>query len=206
VIAGHFGIAMATRARWSRLPLLVIVIAAVVPDIIDFTTAALHICGSNGLYSHSLPAIAIESLVLGTVAALWWRSPRAGVTVASMIVLHLAADYITGQKVLWAHGPIVGLNLYSHPLADFALEAVVTFTGWRMLRTSPARDPWSSAPVLLGALLAGQAALDIASYAIGPLKPNGCPAPTPVQSSIRRESGRRSSGKAPDHRLFLSRG
>jgi hypothetical protein len=206
VIAGHFGIAMATRARWSRLPLLVIVIAAVVPDIIDFTTAALHICGSNGLYSHSLPAIAIESLVLGTVAALWWRSPRAGVTVASMIVLHLAADYITGQKVLWAHGPIVGLNLYSHPLADFALEAVVTFTGWRMLRTSPARDPWSSAPVLLGALLAGQAALDIASYAIGPLKPNGCPAPTPVQSSIRRESGRRSSGKAPDHRQSPSPG
>jgi hypothetical protein len=206
VIAGHFGVAMATRARWSRLPLLVIVIAAIVPDIIDFTTAALRICGSNGLYSHSLPAIAIESIVLGAVASLIWRSPRAGLTIAAMIVLHLAADYITGQKVLWAHGPIVGLNLYSHPLADFALETVVTFTGWRMLRTSPARDPWSSAPVLLVALLAGQAALDIASYAMGPLKPNGCPAPIRVQSSIRRESGTRSSGMAPDRPRSPSRG
>lgn len=206
MIAGHFGVAMATRARWSRVPLLAIVIAAIFPDIIDFTTAALRICGSNGLYSHSLPAIAIESIVLGAAASLIWRSPRAGLTIAAMIVLHLAADYITGQKVLWAHGPIVGLNLYSHPLADFALETVVTFTGWRMLRTSPARDPWSSAPVLLAALLAGQAALDIASYAIGPLKPNGCPAPTPVQSSIRRESGRRSSGTGPDRPQFPFRG
>ena len=206
MIAGHFGIAMATRARWSRLPLLVIVIASIVPDIIDFTTASFRVCGSNGLYSHSLPAIAIECVVLGVVASLVWQSPRAGVTVASMIVLHLAADFITGQKVLWAHGPIVGLNLYSHPLADFALETVVTFTGWRMLRTSPARDPWTSAPALLGALLAGQAALDIASYAMGPLKPNGCPAPIRVQSSIRRESGTRSSGTAPDHPPFPSRG
>ena len=206
MIAGHFGIAMATRARWSRLPLLVIVIASIVPDIIDFTTAAFRVCGTNGLYSHSLPAIAIESIVLGIVASLIWRSPRAGLTVASMIVLHLVADYITGQKVLWAHGPIVGLNLYSHPLADFALETVVTFTGWRMLRTSPARDPWTSAPVLLVALLAGQAALDIASYAMGPLKPNGCPAPTRVQSSIRRESGTRSSGRAPDRPPSPSRG
>jgi hypothetical protein len=206
VIAGHFGIAMATRARWSRLPLLVIVIASIVPDIIDFTTAAFRVCGTNGLYSHSLPAIAIESIVLGIVAAFVWRSPRAGVTVASMIVLHLVADYITGQKVLWAHGPIVGLNLYSHPLGDFALETVVTFAGWRMLRMSPARDPWTSAPVLLAALLAAQAALDIASYAMGPLKPNGCPVPTHVQSSIRRESGTRSSGTAPDHSLSPSRG
>jgi hypothetical protein len=206
VIAGHFGVAMATRARWSRLPLLVIVIAALVPDIIDFATGALPICGSNGLYSHSLPAIAIESVVLGAAAALWWRSPHAGLTVAAMIVLHLAADYITGQKVLWAHGPIVGLNLYSHPLADFALEAVVTFAGWRMLRTSPARDPWSSAPVLLAALLAGQAALDVASFAIGPLKPNGCPAATPVQTSNRREAGTRPSGRAPDRQESPSRG
>lgn len=206
MIAGHFGVAMATRARWSRLPLLAIVIAAIVPDIIDFTTAALRICGANGLYSHSLPAIATECVVLGAAAALWRRSPTAGLTVAAMIVLHLAADYITGQKVLWAHGPIVGLNLYSHPLADFALETVVTFTGWRMLRTSPARDPWSAAPVLLGALLAGQAALDVASYAVGPLKPNGCPAPTPVQSSNRRGSGTAPNGMARDHRPSPSPG
>jgi hypothetical protein len=190
VIAGHFGVAMATRARWSSLPLLALVVAAVAPDAIDFATAALHICGPNGLYSHSLPSIAIQAAVLGAAAAVWRRSLAAGGVIAAMVLLHLAADYITGQKVMWAGSPIVGLDLYSHPMADFALEAVVTFVGWRMLRRSPARDRWSSAPVVLALLLAAQATLDVASYAIGPIKPNGCPVSPPVQSAFREGSGR----------------
>jgi hypothetical protein len=185
VIAGHFGVAMAARARWSRLPLPVIATAAAFPDIIDFVTAAMHVCGQNGLYSHSLPAIAIEAIVLGAAATLWYRAPGAGAMVAAMIVLHLAADYITGQKVLWAGGPVVGLNLYGYPLGDFVLEAVVTFTGWRILRRSPARDRWSSAPVMLALLLAAQGALDVASYIVGPVKPNGCLLSPPVQRSLR---------------------
>ena len=190
MIAGHFGVAMATRARWSRTPLLVLVIAAIFPDIIDFITAALHICGPNGLYSHSLPSIAIQAMVLGGAVALWRRSPAAGAIVAAMVVLHLGADYITGLKVLWAGGPVVGLNLYSHPAADFILEAIVTFGGWRMLRASPARDRWSSAPILLAMLLAAQAALDIASWVVGPVKPNGCPTSPSAQSSPPRGPGR----------------
>ena len=190
MIAGHFGVAMATRARWSRIPLLVLVIAAIFPDIIDFTTAALRICGENGLYSHSLPSIAIQAVVLGGAAMLWRRSAGAGALVAAMVVLHLGADYITGLKVLWGGGPVVGLNLYSHPVADFLLEAVVTFGGWRMLRASPARDRWSSAPMVLAMLLMAQAALDIASYALGPIKPNGCPTSPPVPSSLPPAPGR----------------
>ena len=190
MIAGHFGVAMAARSRWSRLPLLAITIAAVFPDIIDFVTAALRICGPNGLYSHSLPAIAIQSVVLGAAAVLWRRSPAAGAMVVAMLVLHLAADYITGLKVLWAGGPVVGLNLYSHPVGDFILEAVVTFGGWRMLRASPARDRWSAAPMMLALLLAAQAALDIASYAVGPLKPNGCPTSPPARASLPPGPGR----------------
>ena len=190
MIAGHFGVAMATRARWSRLPLLVIVTAAIFPDIIDFVTAALHVCGPNGLYSHSLPSIAIQAAVLGAGAAIWRRSPAAGMVVVSMIILHLAADYVTGLKVLWAGGPVVGFNLYSHPVADFVLEAIVTVGGWRMLRASPARDRWSSAPVLLALLLAAQAALDIASYAVGPVKPNGCPTSPRGQASLPPGPGR----------------
>lgn len=181
---------MAARSRWTRLPLLVIAIAAIFPDIIDFATAALRICGPNGLYSHSLPSIAIQAAVIGTATARWRRSPGAGAVVVSMIVLHLAADYVTGLKVLWAGGPVVGLDLYSHPAGDFILEAVVTVVGWRMLRASPARDRWSSAPMLLALLLAAQAALDIASYAIGPVKPNGCPTSLPVQASLPPAPGR----------------
>lgn len=190
MIAGHLGVAMAARARWPRLPLLAIAAAALVPDLIDFATAGLRICVEKGLYSHSLPAIAIEVVVLGTAAALWRRSPAAGAMVAAMIVLHLLADFITGEKLLWAGGPVVGLNLYDYPLADFVLETVVTWAGWRMLRSSPARNTLAAAPMALVLLLAGQAALDVESYLIGPLKPNGCPVSPLVQSSLPPGSGR----------------
>jgi hypothetical protein len=190
VIAGHFGIAMAARSRSPRVPLLALVIASVFPDVIDFITAALRVCGPNGLYSHSLPSIAAQAVVLAGAAAIWKRSPNVGAVIAAMVLLHLGADYITGLKVLWAGGPVVGLNLYSHPVADFVLEAVVTFTGWRMLRASPMRDRWSSAPVVLAMLLAAQAALDVASWVVGPVKPNGCPASLSAPTSLPRESGR----------------
>ncbi len=189
VIAGHFGVAMAARSRTASVPLLALVIASVAPDVIDFVTAALRVCGPNGLYSHSLPSIAFQAVMLGGAAAVWRRSPGAGAVIAAMVLLHLAADYITGLKVLWAGGPVVGLNLYSHPVADFILEAAVTFTGWRMLRNSPMRDRWSSAPFVLAMLLSVQAALDVASYVVGPVKPNGCPASLPAPTSLRSEAG-----------------
>ena len=197
---------MATRARVASVPLLALVIAAIFPDVIDFGTAALHICGPNGLYSHSLPSIAIQMIVLGGAAAVWRRSPGAGGVIAAMVLLHLGADYITGIKVLWPGGPNVGLNLYSHPVADFIVEAIVTLAGWRMLRASPLRDRWSSAPVVLAMLLAAQAALDVASYLIGPLKPNGCPVSPSVPTSFRRESETLSSGSGPDRQPSPSRG
>ena len=173
-----------------RLPLLALVFASVFPDAIDFANAALHICGPNGLYSHSLLSIAIQMLVLGVAAGVWRRSARAGLIIAAMVLLHLAADYVTGMKVMWAGSPTVGLNMYAYPIADFILEAVLTFTAWRMLRRSPARDRWSSAPVVLALLLAAQATLDVASYLVGPVKPNGCPVSPPVRTSLRLGSGR----------------
>lgn len=190
MIAGHLGVAMAARARWPRLSLFAIAVAALVPDLVDFATAALHICGEKGLYSHSLPAIAIEVVVLGGAMALWRRSPAAGAMVAAMIVLHLAADFITGEKLLWAGGPIIGLNLYDYPIADFVLEAVVTYTGWRMLRSSPARDVLAAAPMALVLLLVAQAALDVQAYVVGRVKPNGCPASPHVRPSLLPGSGR----------------
>ena len=182
------GIAFAARARWPRVPLGALIVASLAPDVVDFMTAALRICGPHGRYSHSLPAIAIESVVLGGVAALWRRSSAAGWLVVAMVVLHLIADYITGVKILWAGGPVVGLDLYSRPLADFALEAVVTFIGWRMLRSSATPDRHASTPIVLALLFAVQAALDAASYVVGPVKPNGCEAVLPAVSA-RQKSG-----------------
>lgn len=194
MIAGHIGIALAARARWPRVPLLALIAGSAAPDLVDFVTAALHICGPQGLYSHSLPAIAIEVAVIGAGTALWRRSPGAVALMVAMVVLHLIADYITGLKVLWAGGPVVGLDLYSYPIADFVLEAVVTFTGWRMLRSSPFADRWAATPILLALLFAAQAALDAASYVEGPVKPDGCRAVRPVFPAVGARSNQFVSG------------
>jgi hypothetical protein len=165
---------MAVRARWPRVPLAALAIASVVPDIVDLALAALHICAPNGVYSHSLPAAAVLAVLCGAGAAVWQRSPGAGGLVAAVVLLHLPADYITGYKVLWPGGPLIGLNLYSHPVADFVLEAVVVYAGWRYLRLRLPSSRLAARRVAFIALLATQALMDAASYAVGPVKPNAC--------------------------------
>jgi membrane-bound metal-dependent hydrolase YbcI (DUF457 family) len=165
---------MAVRARWARVPLAALAVASVVPDFVDLALAALHVCAPNGAYSHSLPAAAVLAALCGLVAALWLRIPGAGIVAAGIVLLHLPADYVTGFKVLWPGGPLIGFNLYSHPVADFALEAVVVFAGWRYLRNRSPAPAWATRRLVLVALFALQAAMDIATYSVGPVKPNAC--------------------------------
>jgi hypothetical protein len=165
---------MAVRARWPRVPLAVLVVASVVPDVVDLALAALHVCAPNGVYSHSLPAAAALAILCGAAVIVWQRSPQAGALVTAVVLLHLPADYITGFKVLWPGGPVVGLNLYSHPAADFMLEAAVVYAGWRYLRARLPSSRWAARRAAFIALLAAQASMDAASYAIGPVKPNAC--------------------------------
>ena len=166
---------MAARARWPRVPLALLAVASVAPDIVDLALAALHACGRAGLYSHSLPAATALAILVGAAAAFWWRSPTAGWVAAAMVLLHLPADYITGLKIVWPGGPIIGLNLYSHPMADFALEALVALAGWRYLRARVFSTSGLTRGLAVAALVATQAAIDAASYA-GVVKPNGCAA------------------------------
>jgi hypothetical protein len=105
--------------------------------------------------------------------------------VVAMVLLHLPADYITGLKVLWPGGPIVGLNLYAHPMADFALEALIAVAGWRYLRARDRSSLWMRSWLTLAALLAMQAAMDT----IGSVKPTGCKAST-ASSNGRAHVGR----------------
>jgi hypothetical protein len=177
MVIGHLGVAMVARGRWPRVPLSVLAVASVLPDFVDLALAALRVCAPNGAYSHSLPAAAILAVASGVIAALWWRSGDAGALVAAVVLLHLPADYITGLKVLWPGGPVIGLDLYSLPIADFALELLVAFAGWRYLRSRDPLPRWVGRPVALAALIALQAAMDAASYVVGPVKPNACATP-----------------------------
>jgi hypothetical protein len=165
---------MVARARWPRVPIVALAVASVAPDFVDVALAALRICAPAGVYSHSLiPALLIAAFC-AVIVGMWQRSASAALVIAMVVLLHLPADFITGLKVFWPGGPIVGLNLYSHPFADFALEALIAFGGWWYLRSRGPAPAWVLRWTGIAALLALQGTMDAVSYIAGPLKPNGC--------------------------------
>jgi hypothetical protein len=153
MVTGHLGIAMAARRRWPAIPVVLLLAASVFPDLVDLAKAVANIHVAHGLYSHTLPAVAVQTVVLGVITALWLRSPVAGVVVAALVALHLPADYITGDKLLWENGPIVGLDLYDRPLFDLGLEILLLSTCWALLRRSADAPRWVRSRAVLALLL-----------------------------------------------------
>ena len=174
MVIGHLGVAMVVRARWPRIPLVALALASIAPDFVDLGLAAMRICAPAGVYSHSLIPALLIAIVCACVVGVWQRSTVAGGVIAAVVLLHLPADFITGLKVFWPGGPIIGLNLYSHPIADFALEALIAFAGWRYLRAHAPASRWVTRWSGIASLLALQATMDVVSFVAGPLKPNGC--------------------------------
>jgi hypothetical protein len=170
MIAGHVGVACAARARAPGVPLAWLLLASVSPDVVDYAFYATGTCNLSGAYSHSLPAIAVIGGVLGAAAA--WRtgSVRAGLWVLAMVLLHLAADFVTGDKLLWPAGPKLGLHVYDVPTLDFLLELPIAIGGWWMLRRTSGAPRWAVSPLTLAVLLLAQSVADFGGYR----KPSAC--------------------------------
>lgn len=173
--AGHIGIALAAKRAWPLVPLWMLVIASELPD---WTDAALCIAGVRtpvyGMMSHSIPAVFVIGVTAATLAVLFDRPHPvavrdAFVAVLTMVVLHTVADWTTGLKPTWPGGPMIGLELYRWPIADFILEAVVIVIGWRAYRATLPSGPRAkrSSFLLLGSLLMLQLAADV-SFALVP--------------------------------------
>jgi hypothetical protein len=161
MIVGHIGVALGARALQRDAPLGWLIGASFAPDLVDALLPAIETCGEPGFHSHSWPAIAVIAVVLA-LAARWARKDwRLSGIVAALVILHVLTDYITGSKVLWLGGPVIGLELYNWPRAEFALETLVIGTGWWMLRRSAAGPRWASSGLLLAVLLAVQAVADL---------------------------------------------
>jgi hypothetical protein len=185
MISGHLAIALALRSairreelfdhgRW-LLPALVI--AAIAPDIADFGYAKARFCSPLGLYSHGLvplATLALAAVVLGWV--LFTNGKIAGL-MALAVLIHLPADFVTGEKLLWYNGPVVGLNLYRWPIADFFIELPVIIAGWWLVRRAPgarSAHPWATSALALTLLIGLQGALDVAKLTGAKVKPSGC--------------------------------
>lgn len=153
MIAGHLGIALAAKRVRERVALALLVIAAILPDLVetagcraglDVTTAA--------MWSHSIPAVSILALL---VAGGYWLvagDGAGGALLGGLVVSHMLADYLTGRKPTWPGGPTIGLGLYAHPTVDFVLESAVIIAGWILYRRT-GRTPRERPRFVLALLL-----------------------------------------------------
>jgi hypothetical protein len=171
VITGHLGVAAAARGRWPVVSLVWLLPVAIAPDLLDFLYAAAGICSPYGLYSHTVPAAALTAAVLGGVAFLVTSSRAAGLLTAALVLAHLPLDLVTGHKIFWPGGSLVGMALYERPLLDFLAELPVALAGWWILRRSGNGPRWATVGLAALGLIVAQGAFDVANAGF---KPSAC--------------------------------
>jgi membrane-bound metal-dependent hydrolase YbcI (DUF457 family) len=172
---GHVGAALAAKRVRTSIGLLVLLIATYTPDWVDTGLCVVRRYNDEQLYSHSIPAVLIFALVGIALYALVARDLKGALVVGAVVVSHMFLDWVTGSKPTWPGGPMIGLRLYDHPIADFAVEALLIALGAALYaRTLPARANgesgeqtrtagirrWSDATIMFTALLALQLAVD----------------------------------------------
>lgn len=172
MIVGHVGVAAATRSAWRRVSLPWLLVACASPDIVDVALALAGVCNPYGLYSHTVHSVALQAAVMGGAALLATGSRATAFASALMVFLHLPPDLVTGHKIFWPGGPMLGLYVYQHPLLDFLIEAPILIIGWWLLRRSRSAPRWATSALVLVVLLAGQGALDL--LVGNGVKPNAC--------------------------------
>lgn len=162
--AGHVGIALGARGLRKSIPFWLLIVASQLPDWADaaFCLAGVR-TGVPGLYTHSLPAAAVLALIAAAAYTMYERDTLGIVIVASLVLSHIAGDYLTGLKPTWSGGPMIGLELYRRPLIDFAIEVAVISGGWLLYRRSLPIERRSSRPAwdMLTALILIQGGADI---------------------------------------------
>jgi hypothetical protein len=181
VITGHLGVAAAIRSGWRDASLLWLLPASIAPDLLDAAYAAVGFCNPYGLYSHTVPVAALLGAVLGTIAYLGTGSRTTAMATGLVVLAHLPPDLITGHKVYWPGGPLLGLELYRHRALDFLVELPVALGGWWLLRRSGGAPRWAVVGAAAGALVAVQATFDIAKI----MKPTACALPSDGAAAVR---------------------
>lgn len=158
---GHVGIALAAKGVRRDIALLVLLVATYAPDWVDASLCVIGAYDRNGMLSHSFAAVTLLGSAAVAAYAFHTRNFAAGLIVGGVVLSHALLDLVTGYKPTWPGGPMIGLGLYRHPLADLVIESVVIIIGVALYRRSlPARSrPWVDITAMLGALLLMQTAI-----------------------------------------------
>jgi hypothetical protein len=161
---GHVGAALAAKRVRRSIGLLVLLVATYVPDWVDTGLCLAGAYNPQEMLSHSIPAVLLFALVGFAAYGVATRDWTGALVVGGVILSHMFLDWITGYKPTWPGGPMIGLMLYEHPIADFVAEGIVIFAGGVLYARTlpPRRRPWVDVSIMLGALLAIQLTIDIA--------------------------------------------
>lgn len=174
MITGHLGIAGAAHAARRDSSLVWLLVASMAPDLVDALFVAVGSCNPHGLYSHTVPAAALLAVVLGAVSYFVTGRRATGVLVAALVLAHLPPDFLTGHKLFWPGGELIGLGLYEHPVADFVLEALLVLAGWSLLRSRGWAPRWATGRAALVGLLVVQVSVEAVGARKGGVKPSAC--------------------------------
>ena len=128
---GHAGAALGGKRLAPAVTLSSLIIATYIPDWVDAGLCATGRYHDAQMLSHSLPAVLLLAVA---AAATQLRDFRAASVMAAVVVSHVLLDYVTGIKPTWPGGPVIGLQLYAHPLVDFLVESAVILAGWIFYR------------------------------------------------------------------------
>jgi hypothetical protein len=180
VIAGHLGIAGATHATWRDSSLVWLLGASMAPDAVDALFVLAGSCNPYGLYSHTLPAAVLLAAVTGAVAYFATDRRVTGVLAALLVLAHLPPDYLTGRKLFWPGGELLGLQLYSYPAADCVLESLIVIAGWWLVRRRGRAPRWATGWLALATLLLLQGTIDVIGARRNGVKPSACARAVPL--------------------------
>jgi hypothetical protein len=164
VYIGHVGVALASMRVRRTIGLAVLLVATYTPDWVDTGLCIAGVYNPVGMLSHSIPAVLLFMLLGFAGYAVAARDWKGGLVIAAVILSHIFLDWITGYKPTWPGGPMIGLRLYDHPIADFVVEGLVIAAGAMIYGRTlpPRRRPWLDVAIMVGALLALQLTIDVA--------------------------------------------
>lgn len=157
VIVGHAAVAVAAAARRNRLPLLLLLPLAYLPDIVERLVPGLATGRRNDNWSHALTS---DLLFAVGAALMWWLHSRRrldALLVGAVVASHWFLDAIVSYKPVWPGGPVTGLLLYDRsPWYGAAAEVCVIAWMWLVIRKSA----WSSTArrIAVVTLVAGELA------------------------------------------------
>jgi membrane-bound metal-dependent hydrolase YbcI (DUF457 family) len=161
MVAGHAALGLLIKARRPRPATTLLIAAAFGPDLLEWAFAVFG--NHNRELSHSIIAVALGAMFAALAYAIVRKSAAGdAIAVAIAWLSHWPADFLTGIKPTWPGGPNVGLNLYSSPGYDFAMESGLVIVAWLVYRRTVnsreiGRSPWL--PVGLIAMQGGFALL-----------------------------------------------